>query len=279
MTNSIELVKKYIRGWIHRNPEEILDSFEEGGVYIDPLLDKELQGSQIADHARLYFDLFPNLSFEGVDSITETNGLYATQWIMRGSFKDTNGSGICIPGADFVQVGREKIRSVQAYFDHRKIPSKLLALFAEGGVSTKRSVTTRSLDIVGMTNIKYSKSPLSQEKLKQIGQDIIHLMEQEKLYQDSDLSLSRLAVRLGQSTNHVSQVINSYLNQNFNDLVNSYRIQDAKNKLLAKNNKQSILNIALDVGFASKSTFNAIFKKQTRQTPTQFIQANNKNRI
>lgn len=104
--NALAIVKQYLKSWIDHDPAKIWGCFHKNGVYIDPLIDTELIGEQIATHAEKYFTAFPNLSFEGVGSISESDGLYAVQWIMRGtsSVLENTASGkiisIAIPGAD-----------------------------------------------------------------------------------------------------------------------------------------------------------------------------------
>ena len=99
-------------------------------------------------------------------------------------------------------------------------------------------------------------------------------MKDEEPYLDCDFSLLKLANALGQSTNHVSQVINTEMKHNFHDMVNTYRIEVAKKLLQNRTkNQKSILEIAFEVGFASKSTFNLIFKKHTGLTPSQISSA------
>ncbi|KAB2844021.1 MAG: AraC family transcriptional regulator, partial [Melioribacteraceae bacterium] len=82
-------------------------------------------------------------------------------------------------------------------------------------------------------------------------------------------TIRELAENLNIHPNHLSQIINEKLGQNFFDFINSYRIKEAE-KLLLKNGKKTILEIAFEVGFNSKSTFNAAFKKHTGVTPTAY---------
>lgn len=93
----------------------------------------------------------------------------------------------------------------------------------------------------------------------------------EKLYRDSDLSLSRISTLVGKSAQNTSEAINQYANQNFNDFINYYRIQEAK-KLLSdpKNEKFTISSIAFDIGFNSLSSFNTAFKKFEETTPSLY---------
>ena len=96
-------------------------------------------------------------------------------------------------------------------------------------------------------------------------------METEKPYLDGKLSLKKVATDLGISTNYLSQVINENLNKNFFDFVNEYRVEMVKEMIIDPSNKNyTLLAIAYDCGFNSKSSFNSIFKKHTGLTPTEY---------
>ena len=96
-------------------------------------------------------------------------------------------------------------------------------------------------------------------------------MEQEKPYLDNELSLPKLALSLDVSPNNLSQVIYERFSMNFFDFFNSFRIEEAKQQLINLDPKRvTILGVALDSGFNSKSAFYTGFKKHTAMTPTQF---------
>lgn len=100
---------------------------------------------------------------------------------------------------------------------------------------------------------------------------ISKLVIDEKLYLESDVSLSKLSEMIKQSTQKTSAVINQYAQRNFNDFINYYRIQEAK-KLLSniENEKFTISSIAFDTGFNSLSSFNSAFKKFENTTPSSY---------
>lgn len=101
--------------------------------------------------------------------------------------------------------------------------------------------------------------------------NLMMLMKDEKLYTDVELTLQNLSERLGISPGYLSRIINEKENKNFFEFVNSYRIQDVKEKLVDEEyGHYSILGIALESGFKSKSTFNTVFKKLTGQTPSSY---------
>jgi YesN/AraC family two-component response regulator len=83
--------------------------------------------------------------------------------------------------------------------------------------------------------------------------------------------LKTLAERLGVHYNYLSQIINEQFKQNFNDFINKYRIEEAKKILKTPSgSEKTILEIAYETGFYSKSVFNTAFKKFTGKTPSEF---------
>ncbi len=121
---------------------------------------------------------------------------------------------------------------------------------------------------------KYETSTLTNEQAYEYLELLRLLMKNEKLYLNSDLTLQKLSEHLSISQHHLSQIINEKLKQNFFDFVNSYRIEEAKCLLTdPRGELLTILAIGQEVGFNSKSSFNAAFKKHTGKTPTQFKQA------
>ncbi len=104
-----------------------------------------------------------------------------------------------------------------------------------------------------------------------ISQKLLEFMETGKPYLDEELSLQKLSSLLNISTHQLSQTINQGLNTNFYKFVNAYRVEEVKKKLGNPDfEKYSILGIAFESGFNSKSTFNKIFKEETGMTPSEF---------
>jgi AraC-like DNA-binding protein len=121
---------------------------------------------------------------------------------------------------------------------------------------------------------KYVQSNLTPERSDRYAEKLLRFMETEKPYTQSDLTLQQLAERLAIPTRHLSRVINERLNQNFADFVNSYRVEEAKRRLIDPAKKHySILAVAEEVGFNSKSSFNSVFKKHANMTPSEFRKA------
>ncbi len=118
---------------------------------------------------------------------------------------------------------------------------------------------------------KYMYSPLSKKDKAKFMEKLLKYMDEEKPYLDPTLNLETLAQRLSISTKYLSQIINEMFNQNFYDFVNQYRVKECINRLKDKNNSgKTLLRIAFECGFNTKSTFNSVFKKHTGITPKEF---------
>ena len=118
---------------------------------------------------------------------------------------------------------------------------------------------------------KYKKSGLDIESAEKIKNNLISLMTTNKPYLDSELTLNKLSEMLSVSSHHLSEVINTQLDQSYYDFVNKYRVEEFIDKLKDPANKNyNIISIAFDSGFNSKTSFNTIFKKITNQTPSGY---------
>lgn len=124
------------------------------------------------------------------------------------------------------------------------------------------------------TNGKYKTSSLDAEKLEAVQNALLELMKTEKPYLDPDLKITKLGTLLCLSSHHLSQVLNEKLGVNFNDFVNSYRVEAVKAKLAdARFAHFSMEAIGWECGFSNKTTFYRVFKKMTGQTPKNFAEA------
>jgi len=101
---------------------------------------------------------------------------------------------------------------------------------------------------------------------------IEQIFKEQQLYLEPELSLSDLATKLKTNTSVLSAAINQNFGKNFNDFVNEYRVEEVKLQLKDPANAHlSLLGVALECGFNSKSTFNRAFKKFTGQSPKEFV--------
>ncbi len=118
---------------------------------------------------------------------------------------------------------------------------------------------------------KYSKSGLSEGKMKELTQSLVTYMETEKPYLKSDLMISDIANALNINVNHLSQIINANFQKNFFMFINDYRVAEVISKMKDPAYSEfPVLRIAYEAGFNSKSSFNSIFRKATGLTPMEF---------
>jgi len=96
-------------------------------------------------------------------------------------------------------------------------------------------------------------------------------MEANQYYQDPELSLSSLAEKVSLHPNELSRVINTVFKKSFNDFINEYRVVEAARKMRDPDyDRITLLGIAFEAGFNSKTTFNRIFKQMTGKSPTEY---------
>lgn len=101
------------------------------------------------------------------------------------------------------------------------------------------------------------------------------LMREKKLYADSGLSLASLSAELGISPHQLSEILNSRLGVNFRQYLNRFRIEAAMESLRADPGK-TVLDVAFDCGFGSKSAFNEAFSNVTGMSPREWLQEQKK---
>ncbi len=126
------------------------------------------------------------------------------------------------------------------------------------------------VDPIGL--FKYKKSGLTPSYSQDLKEKLLYLLDEEKIYRNNNINLDTLAEKLDTTRHNASQVINEHFNLNFFELINKYRIIEASDILKRDTNKNlSIIEVAYEVGFNNKVTFNKSFKKYLSQTPSQYI--------
>ena len=114
---------------------------------------------------------------------------------------------------------------------------------------------------------------LSKEKNLEIIIALKKALEKDKVFLNPIINIQQLSKSLEVSESNLSYVINTSFDKNFRNLINKYRIEEVKSKLIDKNfSHLSILGIALECGFNSEASFYRIFKKHTGLSPKEFIQ-------
>jgi len=119
---------------------------------------------------------------------------------------------------------------------------------------------------------KYVKSGLTDGLSKELKDNLNKLFVEDKLYRKNDINLEMVAEKLNTTRHNASQIINEHFNMSFHEFVNTYRIKEAKNILNdEKYQNLNIIDVAYEVGYNNKVTFNKAFKKDTQLTPTQYL--------
>ena len=113
---------------------------------------------------------------------------------------------------------------------------------------------------------------LNQDEVHAIQSRLDHVMGPEKVYQNSDLTLSSLAKQVGTSANNLSWLLNEVYCKTFYDYINGLRIKEYIRRLgNGEHQTKTLLGLAMDVGFKAKSTFNKVFKEELGTTPSTYV--------
>jgi AraC-like DNA-binding protein len=113
---------------------------------------------------------------------------------------------------------------------------------------------------------------LSSDKIDTMKKSLESLMSNDKIFVKNDLTLSALSKTMEAKPNDLSWLLNEEYTTTFYDFINQYRVKEFLAKV--QNNehlKSTILGLAMDCGFNTKSTFNKAFKKNTTKTPSEYI--------
>jgi AraC-like DNA-binding protein len=160
---------------------------------------------------------------------------------------------------------------VAAYFGISRVG--ILEFASKQSDITEEKQTKQNDDIVA---VKYQKTFAGEDAIQDIYKKLTYQMEHEKLYKDPELNLNHVAALLGIQPNILSQTINSVENKNFYDYINRQRIEEFKRiVVLPENQKFTILSLAFESGFNSKTSFNRNFKKYMDSSPREFIKSQN----
>ena len=118
---------------------------------------------------------------------------------------------------------------------------------------------------------RYSRSGLSDREAAALKKSLLAAMDEKRPWRDADLTLADLSQMLNTTPHKLSEVLNAQLQQTFYDFVNGYRVREVQRRIPTEEARNlTILSLALDAGFASKSTFNDVFKKHTGKTPSEY---------
>lgn len=129
----------------------------------------------------------------------------------------------------------------------------------------------KNLWIFEPQKVKYANSNLDEQAIKVYYQKLKEIMERDKVYLDTELTLSKLSKLVGISSKQLSQIINQTKRANYSQYIMRYRVNEAKKLLKDPEYRDyKISTIAYDSGFNSISSFNTAFKKITNTTAAQY---------
>ncbi|WP_339335788.1 MULTISPECIES: helix-turn-helix domain-containing protein [unclassified Croceitalea] len=118
------------------------------------------------------------------------------------------------------------------------------------------------------------RSEVLDEGITKGKENVNALFKKDKVYLDPELNLAQLSKKLGVPRSEASEIINLGFGVNFNDFVNQFRISEFKQRLQGGAHKQfSLVGLAFECGFNSKATFNRVFKKEVKLTPTEYLES------
>lgn len=131
----------------------------------------------------------------------------------------------------------------------------------------KQSLEHESMVVSDVNAPKYK---LSEQRSKELESSLIELIEKDKLFLESSLTLDQLSGKLNVNRNYVSEVISRSSYGSFYNLINTYRVECAQ-QILRRDPTLKIEHVAFDSGFSSVSLFSQIFKRYMKITPSAFV--------
>lgn len=108
------------------------------------------------------------------------------------------------------------------------------------------------------------------ELYRDVGRRIQHMFDEEHVYVDPTLNVTKLAQMLKVPPYVVSRTVNGSLNKTFSELLTSYRLRHAEELLISAGDNYTVEGIAFESGFNTTTSFYPAFRKQHDMTPVQF---------
>lgn len=133
------------------------------------------------------------------------------------------------------------------------------------------SVDTGEVLVDSSDQERYVRSGLKPEQARELLGQLVTAMKEKKYYLDRDLSVYDLSELTGISRHHITQILNEEYGHNFYTFINEFRLKEAAERLRSHQYRNyTILAIAYDSGFNSKSAFNKVFKDVMGMTPSEY---------
>ena len=200
-------------------------------------------------HRREMMAQFANIERRSLDWLRNLLFVFAAAWIFFAVKQALWLSGVTIPAFTITLAFTESLAiAALAYLGMRQ-PDLMSDPAPKAMTPTRRPI-------------------LSAQRMDRTAAKLVDALNTNRLYADSDLSLRKVSDITGVTKNHISETLSQHLGVNFFDFVNSHRTAEAK-RLLTETDL-SILEVGLEVGFNSRSTFNAAFKKHVGSPPSTY---------
>jgi AraC-like DNA-binding protein len=118
---------------------------------------------------------------------------------------------------------------------------------------------------------RYARTGLGDETASAIKRRLEASMQEDRLFCSPDLTMRQLADHLQVSPHNLSEVLNVHLGRNFYEFVNRHRVLEVQRRIREGDDRRmTLLGLALESGFSSKSSFNATFRRVTGNTPSEY---------
>lgn len=132
-----------------------------------------------------------------------------------------------------------------------------------------KGLSEESKEVISNVNKKYLGSVIAEEQAVAWLRDLDSAMRENQYYLKEEITINELADAMGMTPRILSQLINQFLNKNYYDFINAYRVDHAV-ELLSNDSDMRINEVMYASGFSSKSTFNQVFKNKIGKTPTEY---------
>ncbi len=186
--------------------------------------------------------------------------------------QEYNMQNLHIQSAEFPQTGMQEIKEQGLELEMESQPIEKQILVKEATIYPQPYGTPVIQPFYTKNEEKNEFLIEKQLDIEPYKQQLELLIRKEKPYLEPQLTLPELATQMHISLHLLSKVINDGYDKNFHDFINFYRIEEFKLLIIKpKYKNQTILAVALDAGFNSKTAFNRAFKKLTNSTPREFL--------
>ena len=133
---------------------------------------------------------------------------------------------------------------------------------------------SETLDEASASSVSYALTGFSEQEIEGLKTRLYEVLDTEQPYLNDSLTLADLAALIPISDKKLSELLNKHVCINFYDLINNYRVETVKQKMASPEARQyTLLAIAFDSGFKSKTSFNRVFKQKTGVSPSQYYES------